>query len=528
MAVIYNNLCPTCLVEYQRGVDIQHKTTLIKIYPNQVDSPSVLVCVHADGSSLLDMGECTNCQKAGICLPPEEQRGAYVGRDIDLVTLEIGNETENRGMYCPKCVPTVVCEYCKQPTNVLFDRSIDNVDLKVCKSCVSDTSPCSICKETYTYRHEDLDDYICAECIKHIVMCPSCGIHLPRKEDLIQFGDTFGCEHCVRINTCLYCSERTQTRYIYSVGHICGEHFELVKNLPAISGYHHTKVTQFYKTPNEKNTNLFFGIENEVQILLSPEAPPSKIPIYRGILIKEALTLFPDLDCKRDSSISYIYQRESCDAGVELVWQPLTWGWFKENKPTFKELFSKITPMLRKNMSQAGMHVHISKKAFTPLHFLKFTNFFYMQEKSAFLRVVAGRGANNYARIRGGYSLDGRQYGLQHKGKNLIYHEIAKREAARECGTSRLKYAQTYHVSTDRYECINTTNKNTYEVRIFKGARTYDEFIRRFTFVHSIYEYTRTVSRKDLSLDDYFTFIKANKKEYPELTKLVIKFEKKL
>lgn len=524
MSIVYNNLCPNCHAEQSQGVDISHKTARVKIYPEQEDSPTILICIHQEGSSLLDLGECSCCRKTGIIANPEDQRGMHTYRDINFVTLTIDVSEDAGACYCPDCNIIKICDRCGTKTRYVSEKNIDGVTQHVCRECASLIRTCQVCGLVHAYYDEKFDRFICSSCKKISVFCPTCKHMLPSKESFVLFGDSFGCKHCLSLKQCAFCSEITNTKYIDDVGYICGEHYPSIINLPHVGSYHHTKVVSFHKTENEKNTNVFFGIENEVQLILSEAQPPRNLQIRRRLLTKEVQSIFADVECKRDGSLQYTYRGASYDAGVELVWQPMSWGWFKENKPAFKAMFDKITPMLRKNMAQAGLHVHISKEAFSPLHFLKFTNFFYMQEKADFLRMVAGRGSNSYARITYGFSLDGRKTGVQYRGRALTYHEIAKKKA----NHSKLKYARTYRVASDRYDCVNITNENTYEIRIFKGARTFDEFIRRFTFVHSIYEYTRLVSRKDMSLTDYFNFVKKNKKEYPELTKLVTKFEAKL
>ena len=523
MSIVYNNLCPNCHAEQSQGVDISHKTARVRIYPEQEDSPTILICIHPEGSSILDLGECSGCRKTGVIAAPEDQRGTHNHRDLNFVTLEIDTTSEEAACYCPDCNAVTLCDHCGKSVRSFKEYIIEGVSKKLCRGCSSEVSMCSVCGKVHTFYDGALDLYICSSCKQTQVFCPTCKSRLPSKEDYLLFGDSFGCKHCLSVQTCAYCDTKAPTRYVIDTGYICGEHYPLVNKLPYVGGYHHTKVIDFKKRSYEKNTNVFFGIENEVQLLLSDEAPPRNLEIRRRLLTKEVLNLFPDCDCKHDGSLAYHFRNREYNAGVELVWQPMSWGFFKDSKVAFKEMFKIITPMLRKNMAQAGMHIHISKEAFSPLHFLKFTNFFYMQEKAKFLRVIAGRGSNSYARINDGHSLDGHRRGVEYKGRALVYHEIAKKKK----DPTKLKYRHSYRSYSDRYDCVNITNEKTYEIRIFKGARTYDEFIRRFTFVHSIYEYTRTVSRKDMGLADYFTFIKNNVKEYPELTKLVTKYEEK-
>lgn len=498
------------------------------MFKDEEYSPLLLVCIHQDSCSLLDVGQCSSCGCAGIIVAPEEQNGLHVERDVNLQQLHIDIDGNIKGAYCTKCNVKALCDICGEEHRGIVKMSVEGEDKSVCPDCKGDYRICAICGKTHTIYNERFDKYICSSCESTITFCPTCISIVTSKDNLITFNigtneENFGCINCLPITECIWCLTNTNCKYIRDTGYLCSEHYAQALNLPHVEGYHHTKVNSWKHTPNEVNTKTYFGIENEVQILVDKDNRIGLAPIKKRMVAKQVKEIFPDTECKRDSSLNFSYRGNSVDGGVEMVWQPMSWGFIKDSRDKFNTMFTNVTKLLRKDMKQAGMHVHISKEAFTPLHFLKFTNFFYMASKKDFLEYVAGRGPNNYAKIRSAYSLKGSRIGVEYMGRQLVAREIATKG-------KRIKGMSSSHaINADRYDIINTTNEKTYEIRIFKGCRTFIEFMTRIQFVHAIFEYSRITSSKDLSLYTFFAFVtKHASTDYPELAKRIISYKKKM
>jgi len=528
MSITYENLCPLCKAEQDSGLDISTKITRIKIFKDDVDSPLLLVCVHQDSCSILDVGQCSSCGCAGIIVSPEEQNGLFIERDEYLRQLYIDINSDIKGAYCTQCKTIKKCDVCGGDGRNVVKLNIEGEDKAVCSTCKMNYKLCQVCGDTHTTYGEESGRFICNKCMQTLIFCPNCknivtGIGDLVKFDLIDGNYISGCTNCLPVIQCVWCLNITHCKYASDAGYLCAEHYEQFTNLPYIEGYHHTKVNSWKHMPNEINTKTYFGIENEIQVLVDGSNRMELTPIKRRMVAKHVKKVFPDAECKRDSSLNYTYRNRPIDGGVEMVWQPMSWGFIKDSRDKFLNLFTNVKPLLRKDMKQAGMHVHISKEAFTPLHFLKFTNFFYMASKRDFLEYVAGRGPNNYATIRIAYNLRGSQRGAEYTGRQLVARELHIK------GKQVKNFSNRYALCADRYDLINTTNEKTYEIRIFKGCRTFLEFMYRIQFVHAVFEYCRTTSSKDLSLYSFFIFVnKYAITEYPELAKHVNDYKKKM
>jgi hypothetical protein len=75
---------------------------------------------------------------------------------------------------------------------------------------------------------------------------------------------------------------------------------------------------------------------------------------------------------------------------------------------------------------------------------------------------------------------------------------------------------------SDRYSAINTNNRETLEMRIFKGTTNVDTIKAQIDLAHASVEYTRTLTVQDvrngaLSSNDLMWYIIQNVEVYPEL-----------
>jgi len=522
--MVHNNLCPVCNKERIDGVDISHKVVKYKIDPTDTLTSDVIeVCVHDGMCSILDLGVCA-CGIRGFLLPPEDQTGILIERSDLLQQLNLDLVSDNMGAYCKTCSTFETCEVCGASTRTLLVKNLILGQKRMCTECASTYRACRICGIYATEYNNELDDYVCDNCKYAYVKC-SCGSLILKEAQQVWVDGTKCCHHCTNITNCAYCGKETTCKYTDDM-YICKDHWDICKDLPKVRGYGHTQATEFNKAASDsKQHKLFFGIENEFQINISrTKFPTGSLPVRRRILTKEVNELFPTASCKRDGSLNLIYNRRSYDVGVEVAWQPMTFNYIKDNADLFKQMFANIIKGLHKNMPQAGMHIHLSKDAFTPFHFLKFTNFFYMQEKYPFLIAIAGRYPNHYARVRATASMNGARMGERQTGKRLAYADISNGGLARN-SKLELKTKSRHYFSGDRYDIVNITNTNTYEIRIFKAARTYSEFMSRVEFVHSIYMYTKDVSHKSMGIDNYFLFVERNARTYPELLNVVTKYK---
>ena len=67
----------------------------------------------------------------------------------------------------------------------------------------------------------------------------------------------------------------------------------------------------------------------------------------------------------------------------------------------------------------------------------------------------------------------------------------------------------TAHMSADRSEAINLTNRKTIEFRIFKGSLKYDSVVAAAEFVHALVEFTKPSesSLKSINASGFLNFV---------------------
>jgi len=217
---------------------------------------------------------------------------------------------------------------------------------------------------------------------------------------------------------------------------------------------------------------LLYGVELEV---MARNSMPDEFP--------ETLTDYNDwFLCKRDGSL------EEGNGGFEICTAPSTYKFLKDR---FSDMFNSnywtdengSTYVKGWNTNCAGLHIHINKKALTPLEIGKMLVFINEKKNKRFIEDIAGRNMNRWC--------------LSHP-KNV-------------------KDGQ--YLNDDRYQAVNTSNRNTVELRIFRSNVSEYGFMRALEFTDALVHYLKQTSIREQSLN-YKAFVHYMKKpevrcEYP-------------
>lgn len=494
--LVINNLCPECNSKRLAG-ELNESGTIIY---NLSGDHKLLACIHPGDCSVLDLGTCP-CGSIGFLETVENQFGLAKERNDILFDLDVVTEGSERGTYCTKCLP-VTCEKCGKATRLSTKVDTEVGVITVCSDCATNYNQCSICHNCHTNNlYRPSGDYICRSCLPTVTQCPSCG-YTVRSTDIRMYGDTQVCNNCSQIGTCVVCDTENVVVAYKSNVLVCHEHQDVVKDLPEIMDYSHTHARNFFTVKGE-STNIFFGIENEVQLDVD-ETNFKKLDFKKRLLAKICLAAFPTMETKRDGSLgTYIKGHGEVNDGVECVWQPMSYRYIMKQRDVIREMFDKIQPMLRDDMAAAGMHIHVNRDAFTPLTFAKFTDFFYNRDFQPLLFSIAGRRYNEYAQLRQRFT-GGTGYSTRSFAKALAVQTFCKKTRANIC--------------PDRYDVVNTTNRATHEIRIFKGANNYHDFMMRVEFMAALIAFVQITAIR-YTTTDFINFIAANVKLYPELYK---------
>lgn len=218
---------------------------------------------------------------------------------------------------------------------------------------------------------------------------------------------------------------------------------------------------------------------------------PGVDPLYMGIEIEYETTdkmkaqmavgrkLFGHAIMKSDGSIRNGFEIVTCPATLDI------------HMDVFSQFFAD-KPQELKAAENVGMHVHVSRKPLNQFTIGKLTAFLNNTDNKDFIKFIAGRIDNSYARI---------------DPARTITFPITRGKG-------------------DRYNALNLNPQDTIEFRIFSTPTNFNEFASRLQFVHALTEYCKPaqLSCNLKELVNHNTFIKwlaVNHKDYPDLFELI-------
>ena len=174
--------------------------------------------------------------------------------------------------------------------------------------------------------------------------------------------------------------------------------------------------------------------------------------------------------------------------GFELVSRP---AGYTTHLARYDSFLTNLPEYIHPHKS-CGMHVHISRRAFTYLGAGKLVEFMNREDNKDFVKLIAGRGTTNYQNRDNDYD------------KYTPYRQAVK---DRYVG---------------RYNFVNLNNKKTIELRIFATPANKLEFNIRMQFVKAMIEYCKpAIHSVSLEQQTYFksfvTWLDNTKKDFKEL-----------
>jgi len=252
----------------------------------------------------------------------------------------------------------------------------------------------------------------------------------------------------------------------------------------------------------DKNERLFFGLEIEVEA---------------GHNLRESAHYAHQLE---GLDLAYLKHDGSLNSGFEIVTHPMSHEFFKNEA---QELWSVIE-QLRSNSAYrvkswdtktCGLHIHISRTGFNGgAHMHRFLNLVYSNPE--FYSTLAGRTSDQWAKFTDIYRND---YKRDSNGERLW-----SEDSGYELVTTRqFKHKLSTDYNSDRYSAVNTNNRETLEMRIFRGSVNGDTIKAQIDLAHASVEYTRTLTVQDvregaLSADNLMWYVFQNEALYPELS----------
>lgn len=401
----------------------------------------------------------------------------------------------------------------------------------VCRSggCADEYEPCSDCGKYYKLSEYDEDhkyagDWLCEECFcRDYVVCRDCG-EVIRYDDAYQYDTEYLCDSCYNEGyfTCDDCGEvcaNDDGREIENFGRICtdcynrggyyycegcdryfrgrdgewhgdfwycdecGEERFGEEDCDGVMGYHDFGIGNYrcrYADGEKRGSDLTFGVELEVD---------------RGTFDSEAFTRWTDdgnlLHFEHDGSLS------SC--GVECISQPCTlafhqveMGWHEICKEFKRQGFRSH------DTSTCGLHVHIGRRLLTVTDIVKMDVWL---NRWMLWRDTARRDS-----IFGGSYDDRKTIDISHGiGNSDDYN-------------AKLSKYKRWFDHNERYQPLNTTNKATVEVRIFRGTLNDETILGTLEACHALCKFASLTPIKrvyDRTLPEKFLeYVADHKKLY--------------
>lgn len=298
-----------------------------------------------------------------------------------------------------------------------------------------------------------------------VVKCSHCGMRAVFTPETTR-GDKFYCGHCF---------------YLLKMCSRCGEFVDYTLYIPGLRtnlcrGCRHKEGIGFEHNwkyrPNKfflhgaKNSRLYLGIENEVQV----KETHSKVE-YIGQIARAY-----------QDDVVYTQFDGSIDYGTEVVMHPHTFSALKafDFAPMFSDMIKPSTT--------TGMHIHLTRSAFkNKLHLYKFMRF--ISGNKTFVERIACRrsgGCQQWRFTEGGVLVD------KVKG---------------------------HQVDRNKYVDINLEHFETVELRIFKGVVTEYQMRRNIEFCHALFKFSQQGSPEEMKHKHFRAFVCSKQSIYPNLQK---------
>jgi hypothetical protein len=404
-----------------------------------------------------------------------------------------------------------------------IDRNTEEVT-SICPSCTKYYSICACCQKgglrgQFSSRLINTSSgAICNDCYqKHYYQCVVCGQRHKRDGKETNWTELSGdrrrnetvywiCPNCLdkEATKCEVCNSWMLRGNAYRLDRggpvMCHDCYTLQANDIQNFDYKPRKfnklVGKFEKTP-PRDDALLFGVELEME-------PRDTSEWDRGEMARIMLKL-----CGRDRF--FVKHDGTVRSGIELVSNPFSWQWLKENKTHMESIFKEVArrKYSATHTGNAGFHVHMTKKAFGTFHLYKFIQFYYKPSVQSFVKLISERTHNwRYASFRT-------------EDCGAATKRVAKMKLNMEPSRStRLTESTVQHM---RHSAISLMYEPTVEVRIFAGVDTMSRFMKNMEFIKSTYDFTKDAKLSDLIVSKYIHFImeRRNRNKYPTLIKFL-------
>lgn len=367
-----------------------------------------------------------------------------------------------------------VCPICKSLLEVNND-TVFHAKEHYCLTCFKEHF--DTCQECNTIvekskGHYHSHTFYCEKCYRELFReCSYCGDMYWRDDMFIGADDEMYCDECFHehFGYCESCDELHNLDDLHynedtneTLCRACFEENAIIKNCS------YKPRADKYKEVYE-NT-LYIGFELEIE---KENGEMNKTQLAEHL---------QDFLKKRKLEKRFYFKHDgSLTNGFEIVSHPTTLkGYHKKHK-----LYELITETKKFATSYkqgtCGLHFHLNRDFFTKNEINKLTYFFNLNyQKIVSFSKRKDSQINHYCQIA---DFKKEQYKIYHQAKEVFHPE-------------------------SRYYAVNTENRYTIEIRIFRGTLNYKRFRANLQFVDSLAHFVKDVSFQSLTWDNYKKYLR--------------------
>jgi hypothetical protein len=351
----------------------------------------------------------------------------------------------------------------------------------VCESCMI---MCIHCEAVITVDDEYNDvegELWCQRCTRNDAhWCDLCDTYFTGYTFGVDDSNDTMCERCYENNTS-YCEDCDST-------YLNGCDVDHDGDSRLIHDYSYRPDPIFYKMASEDSNRLYFGIEIETEV--------------RGQGYGERTTAAEYAYRLEVERLAYLKSDGSLECGFEIVTHPMSHAFMTDvDNPLWHVLttLKRDYNMMSWGTRTCGLHVHISRNGFSGgSHQHRFLQLVYNNKE--FYELLAGRSASHWAKF-----------------DDVVDPDTGKK-------TFKGKFDRH---GSDRYSAVNTNNRNTLEMRIFRGSLN-PRFVKSaVNLAHASVEYTRVMSVQEvrdnaLSTLKFVEYIESKPDLYQSLNERIV------
>lgn len=294
---------------------------------------------------------------------------------------------------------------------------------------------------------------LCEMCDDNSTHCEDCNTVMHYDDCNSINGDYYVCESCFDRNYgyCEYCERNWNTNYDSSCPDGCSDDED------------NSGIVQSWSFKPEA---VFAFMRNGVP-RYSGILPPN-ISVTGFELEMEAVNCerYEGVQLANDIFNNWCYFKEdgSLNNGFEMVSHPMSLDIVRNTFPWERLRELSQVGMRSAQTRTCGLHIHINKSFFAenPTTMYRFMSMFYSNAEQ--WKKVAGRSESTYA-----------SWSEYEQSQMLQYTKHFSRKQ--------------HHANSDRYVALNLQNRNTIELRFFKGTLRPESFIARLEAVHAVAQY---------------------------------------